>query len=596
MLWGITRATTTSAPALSQALEVRRRVLGDLHPAVGSSLHNLGAVLADQGRHGEAEEALLAALELREQVLGPVHPASAATLNNLAALYKETGRVDEAVPLLERALEARTRVLGPEHPATSSSLNNLATLLLEVRGPSSACCARACLPEATRCPRSRRRLLASPCAAQRGHLEDAQPLYIEHIRVLEKVLGPAHADVAVAIQNYAMCLRAAGQLERAASLFTRALGILEAAAGHEHPDVAHCAANIGALHEQQGQYAAATAQYERALSIRRRLHGQKHASLVPLLHSMGVVAARQGLLDVAEARLRAAIAMRRELSTTSTAPSRPLSAITGSRPLSSGVNGGGAAGPSSRRSSVYVSPSHFDAGGGGGLLTSSASSALQRMQSEYSTAATASAARNMSQGMTEADCQLASSLFELGTVLEDGGQADEALESFNECLELREGVLAEDHLDVAAAREAVGCALLELKRAKEAEPMLRSALAVNAAKATGGVTALTAYNLGRCLEKLPGRWAEARDAYTQAVALATQALGANHEDTAQYRTNLGDFLSAGEPKQGGKKRGKSAAAKSTAGGGAKAASGGGGGARSAPASGFVSDEDDDLVF
>ncbi len=63
---------------------------------------------------------------MRKRVLGDEHPYVATSLNNLAGLYDNQGRYSEAEPLLQEALAMRKRVLGDEHPDVATSLNNLA--------------------------------------------------------------------------------------------------------------------------------------------------------------------------------------------------------------------------------------------------------------------------------------------------------------------------------------------------------------------------------------------------------------------------------------------------------------------------------------
>ena len=70
-----------------QALELRKRLLGDEHPDVATSLNNLALLYDSQGRYSEADPLLVQALELRKRLLREEHPHVAASLNNLAYLY-----------------------------------------------------------------------------------------------------------------------------------------------------------------------------------------------------------------------------------------------------------------------------------------------------------------------------------------------------------------------------------------------------------------------------------------------------------------------------------------------------------------------------
>ncbi|HLP89825.1 MAG TPA: CHAT domain-containing protein [Nostocaceae cyanobacterium] len=117
-------------PLAEYVLEMRKRLLGDNHPDVATSLNNLAALYDSQGRYTEAEPLYIQALEIRKRLLGDNHPNVAQSLNDLVFLYTKQGRYKEAEPLHIQALEMRKRLLGDNHPDVATSLNNLAALYL----------------------------------------------------------------------------------------------------------------------------------------------------------------------------------------------------------------------------------------------------------------------------------------------------------------------------------------------------------------------------------------------------------------------------------------------------------------------------------
>ena len=112
-------------PWCKQCLELSKRLLGQEHPHVASSLNNLAGLYQSQGRFAEAEPLFVQALELIKRLLGQEHPHVATSLNNLAVLYKSQGRFAEAEPLFVQALELSERVLGIAHPNTMTFRKNL---------------------------------------------------------------------------------------------------------------------------------------------------------------------------------------------------------------------------------------------------------------------------------------------------------------------------------------------------------------------------------------------------------------------------------------------------------------------------------------
>ncbi|NER85197.1 MAG: tetratricopeptide repeat protein, partial [Leptolyngbya sp. SIO1D8] len=69
------------------------------------------------------------ALEMYQQLLGQRHPHVATSLHNLANLYKAQGHYEAAEPFYQKALTIRKQILGPDHPDTKSIKRNLQNLL-----------------------------------------------------------------------------------------------------------------------------------------------------------------------------------------------------------------------------------------------------------------------------------------------------------------------------------------------------------------------------------------------------------------------------------------------------------------------------------
>ncbi|MDB9349358.1 tetratricopeptide repeat protein, partial [Nodularia spumigena] len=63
-----------------------------------------------------------------KRLLGDNHPDVATSLNNLANLYYSQGRYDEAEPLYLQAFKIRQQVFGVDHPKTVTVRENLDNL------------------------------------------------------------------------------------------------------------------------------------------------------------------------------------------------------------------------------------------------------------------------------------------------------------------------------------------------------------------------------------------------------------------------------------------------------------------------------------
>ncbi|MEI6426842.1 MAG: tetratricopeptide repeat protein, partial [Pseudanabaena sp. ELA607] len=105
-----------------------RKILGDRHPSIATSLNNLAALYYSQGRYEAAETLYQQALTLWQELLGDHHPDVATSLNNLAGLYYSQGRYEAAETLYLQSLEIDKIVYGESHPEIATDLNNLAGL------------------------------------------------------------------------------------------------------------------------------------------------------------------------------------------------------------------------------------------------------------------------------------------------------------------------------------------------------------------------------------------------------------------------------------------------------------------------------------
>ncbi len=195
-----------------QALELRKRLLGEEHSDVAQSLHNLASLYFVQGRYSEAEPLCMLALELRKQLLGEEHPDVATSLNNLARLYSSQGRYSEAEPLYLQALELRKRLLGEEHPDVATSLNNLAYLY-----------------------------------RAQGRYSEAESLYLQALELRKRLLGEEHHKLATSFKNLAYLYRAQGRYSEAEPLYVQALSIAERCLGQNHPNTVAIRENLDYL-------------------------------------------------------------------------------------------------------------------------------------------------------------------------------------------------------------------------------------------------------------------------------------------------------------------------------------------------------------
>jgi CHAT domain-containing protein/tetratricopeptide (TPR) repeat protein len=303
-----------AAPFAECALEIRRRILGETHPAYAESLGNLALLYKSQADYARAEPLYRQALEIRKQALGETHPDCAVTLNNLAALYESKGDYARAEPLYLQALEIRKKALGETHPRYATSLNNLACIY-QSRGDY----ARA-EPLLRQALEIRKNALGEMHLDYAGSLDSlaalyrnqadyarAEPMYRQALDIVKKVLGETHPDYATSLNNLAALYRSQGHYARAEPLYRHALEIYKKALGERHPDYATGLNNLADLYWSQGDYARAEPLFRRALEIRKIVLGETHPAYAAGLNNLGELYRSQGDYARAEPLYRQAL-------------------------------------------------------------------------------------------------------------------------------------------------------------------------------------------------------------------------------------------------------------------------------------------------
>jgi len=99
--------------------------------AVSALQNNLAKLLQDQGKLNEAEPLFREALEGRRRTLGDTHPSTLNSINNLGLLLEDQGKLNEAESLFREALEVRRRTwvaLIIPHSLASTTLAHYFTL------------------------------------------------------------------------------------------------------------------------------------------------------------------------------------------------------------------------------------------------------------------------------------------------------------------------------------------------------------------------------------------------------------------------------------------------------------------------------------
>ncbi len=263
---------------LKQALELRRRELGDEHPETDVSMNDLAVVYETRGRYDEAEALHVRTLELCRRVFGEQHPQTLVSMNSLALLYKSQGRYDKAEPLYDRTLELRRRVYGEEHPSTVTAMNNLAVLY-----------------------------------KRQGRYDEAEALYVRTLDLRHRVLGEDHPATLGSMNNLAVLYRSRGRYDEAELLLTQTLKLCRRILGEEHPKTLNILNNLAVLNRRLGRYEQAEAMSRQALERRRRVLGEEHPHTFDSMSNLAGALHRLGRYDEAETLYTKVVDLRRRV-------------------------------------------------------------------------------------------------------------------------------------------------------------------------------------------------------------------------------------------------------------------------------------------
>lgn len=116
---------------LRESLAMKRRLLGDKHPEIATSLSNIADVLHNKGDLAGAEQEYLQSLAMYRELLGNDHPFVARTLNNLAFVYYDKGDVRAALQTERESLSIYEKDFPGDNPEVARVANRLGYWLIE---------------------------------------------------------------------------------------------------------------------------------------------------------------------------------------------------------------------------------------------------------------------------------------------------------------------------------------------------------------------------------------------------------------------------------------------------------------------------------
>jgi tetratricopeptide (TPR) repeat protein len=224
-----------------QALDIRLKQFGGLHPGIADSYNNIGSNLDAMGNHNEALQKKQKALSIRLQLFGEQHPATAMSYNNIGYTYGKMGNHEEALKYLEKALAIFFQLFGEQHPDTAMSYDGVGVTLDAM-----------------------------------GKHEDALKYKEKALSIRLQLFGEQHPATATSYNNIGYTYGEMRKHEEALQKKEKALSIRLQLFGEQHPATAKSYDNIGYTYKEMKKYEEALQKKEKALSIRLQLFGEQH--------------------------------------------------------------------------------------------------------------------------------------------------------------------------------------------------------------------------------------------------------------------------------------------------------------------------------
>jgi len=258
---------------LETALDIQRRVLGEVHLATLRTKHELAFVYWAWGPVDEGVRLFEDALKSRRRVLGADHPDTLIVAGDLANAYLRQGRFDEAEAIHLEVLETQRRLLGDDHPDTVLTINYLGNIY-----------------------------------RKRGSPELAEPLFREGLDLARRVFGEDHFQTTTIKMGLANALRDQGHLgEDVERLYLDIIESYRRRFGPENKPIQKARMRLAVFYHLRGELEKAEPLARGTADAWRRDQRADHPDTLLAIHILGVICADLGRHDEAEALLGEAL-------------------------------------------------------------------------------------------------------------------------------------------------------------------------------------------------------------------------------------------------------------------------------------------------
>ncbi|KAK1863360.1 hypothetical protein I4F81_005917 [Pyropia yezoensis] len=292
--------------------EAEVAALGEGHPSLATTRHSIAGVLKKMGKYNEALVLYRAVEDAEVAALGEGHPSLATTRHGIAGVLKQMGKYNEALVLYRAVEGAKVAALGEGHPSLAATRHNIAGVLKKMGKYNEALVLYravedaevAALGEGHPSLATTRHNIAG-VLKKMGKYNEALVLYraVEEAEVA--ALGEGHPSLATTRHNIAGVLKQMGKYNEALVLYRAVEGAKVAALGEGHLSLASTRHNIAGVLKQMGKYNEALVLYRAVEGAMVAALGEGHPSLATTRHGMAGVLEQMGKYDEALVLYRA---------------------------------------------------------------------------------------------------------------------------------------------------------------------------------------------------------------------------------------------------------------------------------------------------
>jgi tetratricopeptide (TPR) repeat protein len=283
----------------------------------------IGRIRAQIGDYEAARDVLTEALALRRRLLGADHPDVATSIIDLARAEDATDKDASAVPMLREALVIRRRWYGETDVRTTDALYALATA---AHASGDYRDAKLLFDQWLAATRRQAPRLTPERAAQLGtvamiyhisrRLPEAEQLSRETIALLTAIYGPAHSRVGVELSHLGGIIDLEGDSIRADSIHRAAVALLRHAYPAGSTSLAGALRNLGYNLTTRGLYDEAEAVWAESAAMYAK-DGKATVNYANAMSQLGHAQMRHGKFVEAERTLREVLALHGPLLTAS---------------------------------------------------------------------------------------------------------------------------------------------------------------------------------------------------------------------------------------------------------------------------------------